>query len=70
MAEAAPVVPPEPVRPPAPVEPPAPVAPEPVAAAEPTPEPVTTEPVVIGAEPAAPRKAGWWAKAKSALSGN
>ena len=52
----------------------APAAPEPVAAAEPepvapAPEPVTTEPVVFGTEPAAPRKAGWWAKAKSAISG-
>ena len=50
---------------PAPVA--APVEPEP--APQPLPEPVSTEPVVIGAEPAAPRKAGWWAKAKSALSG-
>ncbi|MFO1148646.1 MAG: ribonuclease E/G [Alsobacter sp.] len=46
---------------------PAPAAPAPEP--EPLPEPVTTEPVVIGSEPAAPRKAGWWAKAKSALSG-
>ncbi|PSC05793.1 ribonuclease E/G [Alsobacter soli] len=62
---------------PAPVAAPAP-APEPVAAApaqepepqpEPAAEPITTEPVVIGAEPATPRKVGWWAKAKSALGG-
>jgi ribonuclease E len=44
---------------------PQPVAPEP----EPRPEPITTEPVVTGTEPTAPRKAGWWAKAKSALGG-
>ena len=55
---------------PAPVEPapaPAPV----VAAPAPAPEPevIATEPIVIGAEPTAPRKAGWWAKAKSALAG-
>jgi ribonuclease E len=37
--------------------------------AAPLPEPITTEPVLIGSEPAAPRKAGWWSKAKSALSG-
>jgi hypothetical protein len=35
----------------------------------PLPEPITTEPVVIGSEPASPRRAGWWAKAKSALGG-
>ena len=64
---------PAPVPPPAPVAVPAPApvaaAPVPAPAPEPAPEPVTTEPVVIGAEPAAPRKAGWWAKAKSALGG-
>ncbi|MCP8939482.1 ribonuclease E/G [Alsobacter sp. SYSU M60028] len=52
---------------------PAPVREEAPAPAEPapTPEPevLATEPIVIGAEPTAPRKAGWWAKAKSALSG-
>ncbi|WP_406853577.1 Rne/Rng family ribonuclease [Alsobacter sp. KACC 23698] len=72
-AEAEPVA--ETVAPPAAPEPAAQpaAAPEPimaaVAAPEPAPEPITTEPVVIGAEPAAPRKAGWWAKAKSAISG-
>ena len=52
-------------------EAPAPVAVEPVAPVvpEPLPEPVTTEPVVIGAEPTEPRKAGWWAKAKSVIAG-
>jgi ribonuclease E len=43
------------------------VTPEPLP--EPLPEPITTEPVVIGVEPTAPRKAGWWAKAKSAITG-
>jgi ribonuclease E len=50
------------------VEPPVTVTPEPEPQA-PLPEPITTEPVVIGSEPAAPRRAGWWAKAKSALGG-
>jgi ribonuclease E len=47
----------------------APEAATPETTPEPLPEPVTTEAVVIGSEPAAPRRAGWWAKAKSALSG-
>ena len=62
---AAPVPAPEPIA-----AAPEPVAPQPVAPEpEPRPEPITTEPVVTGTEPTAPRKAGWWAKAKSALGG-
>jgi ribonuclease E len=59
---------------------PAPRAPaEPVAAASapaaeaPAPEPVqlvTTEPVVIGAQTDAPKRGGWWARAKAAISGD
>jgi ribonuclease E len=67
-AQDAPVAPAPAAPAPAPVAAaPQPVAPDP--APEPLPEPITTEPIVIGAEPAAPRKAGWWAKAKSALGG-
>ena len=43
--------------------------PAPVAAPEPAPEPVTTEPVVVG-DPSKPKKGGWWARAKAGLTGN
>jgi ribonuclease E len=43
-------------------------APEPTSAAEPEPEPVAV--VLTPPDPDRPKRAGWWSKAKAALSGS
>jgi len=57
------------------VAPSQPAAPEPVAAQEPVPAPVVPEPepvavVLTPPDPERPKRAGWWSKAKSVLSGS
>ncbi len=74
-AEAAALAVPVPVEPPAPViaaptpVEAAPVVAEPVVVAPVVEQPLATEPVIVGAENKE-RRGGWWAKAKSAITGN